>query len=217
MDRISWGPNQVSVSTARGTLNARVVIVTVSTGVLGGQAIRFTPTLPDWKREAIARVPMGALNRVALQFDRPFPDADDNTSVNYPVKAGEAVSFLINPFGAPLAIAFVGGETARDLEGQEQSAVVEFIREQLASMFGSAVNKHFVKGHATAWGQDPYSLGAYAAAQPGYNRMRRELRRTIEGRLYFAGEATHNEWAGQLPGAYLSGVRAARDYLLDRK
>jgi len=216
VDRIAWGANQVSVSTARGTLNARVVIVTVSTGVLDGQAIRFTPELPDWKREAIARVPMGALNKVALQFDRPFPDADGNTSVNYPVEAGEAVSFLINPFGAPMAIAFVGGETARELEGQEQSAVVDFIREQLASMFGSAVHKRFVKGHATAWGHDPYSLGAYAAAKPGYHRMRRELRRTVEGRLYFAGEATHSEWAGQLPGAYLSGVRAARDYLLDR-
>ena len=47
--------------------------------------------------------------------------------------------------------------------------------------------------------------------------MRLELRRAVEGRLYFAGEATHSEWAGQLPGAYLSGVRAARDYLLDRK
>ena len=205
------------MSTPRGTLNARVAIVTVSTGVLGGQAIRFTPELPDWKREAIARVPMGALNKVALQFDRPFPNADDNTSVNYPVKAGEAVSFLINPFGAPLAIGFVGGKTARDIEGQEQSAVVGLVREQLASMFGSAVNKRSVKGHATAWGQDPYSLGAYAAAKPGYNRMRLELRRAVEGRLYFAGEATHSEWAGQLPGAYLSGVRAARDYLLDRK
>ena len=217
VDRISWGANQVSVTTARGTLNARVVIVTVSTGVLGGQAIRFTPELPDWKQAAIERLPMGVLNKVALQFDRPFPDADDNTSVNYPVEAGEAISFLINPFGAPMAVGFVGGETARELEGQEQSAVVDLIREQLASMFGSAVNKHFVKGHATAWGQDPYSLGAYAAAKPGYHRMRRELRRTVEGRLYFAGEATHNEWAGQVPGAYLSGVRAARDYLLDRK
>ena len=69
----------------------------------------------------------------------------------------------------------------------------------------------------TAWGQDPYTLGAYSAAKPGYSRMRRELRRAVDERLYFAGEAVHSEWAGQLPGAYLSGVRVARDYLLDRR
>ena len=217
VERIIWGGQRVSVTTARGTLSARVAIVTVSTGVLGGRTIRFAPDLPDWKQEAIERVPMGLLNKVAVQFDRPFPDAADNTSVNYPFEKGEAVSFLINPFGAPLAIGFLGGDTARDAEQQENAAVVDLAQERLANLFGSAVKKYFVKGHVTAWGQDPYTLGAYSAAKPGYSRMRRELRRAVDERLYFAGEAVHNEWAGQLPGAYLSGVRVARDYLLDRR
>lgn len=216
VDRINWGANRVSVTTTGGTLNGRVAIITVSTGVLGGRAIRFTPDLPEWKWEAIERVPMGLLNKIALQFDRPFPDARDNTSVNYPVEEGEAISFMINPFGKPLAIGFVGGAFAFEVEQQERSAAIDLAKEQLVSLFGSAVHKHFVKGHVTGWGQDPYALGSYAAAKPGYSRMRRELRRTIEDRLYFAGEATHGEWAGQLTGAYLSGVRVAQDYLLDR-
>ena len=216
VDRVAWDGKRVSVTTARGTLDARIAIITVSTGVLGGRAIRFTPDLPDWKWEAIERVPMGLLNKVALQFDRPFPDARDSTSVNYPVEEGRAVSFLINPHGAPLVIGFVGGAFASEVEQQEPSAAIDLVMEQLVTLLGSAVPKRFVKGHVTGWGQDPFSLGSFAAAKPGYSRMRRELRRTIDERLYFAGEATHSEWAGQLPGAYLSGVRTARDYLLDR-
>ncbi|MEM9096508.1 MAG: ion channel, partial [Pseudomonadota bacterium] len=42
------------VETTDGTIRAKAVIVTVSTGVLGSGAIRFTPDLPVAKQDAIA-------------------------------------------------------------------------------------------------------------------------------------------------------------------
>jgi monoamine oxidase len=44
-------------------------LIAVSTGILGGGNIRFTPGLPDWKQRAIADLPLGCHNRICLLFD----------------------------------------------------------------------------------------------------------------------------------------------------
>ena len=52
----------------RCVLDARAALITVSTGVLGHERIRFAPALPEWKRDAIAGLPMGSCNKIALGF-----------------------------------------------------------------------------------------------------------------------------------------------------
>jgi lysine-specific histone demethylase 1 len=37
-------------------------------------AIRFEPALPTWKRESIARLGFGSLNKLVLYFDKIFWD-----------------------------------------------------------------------------------------------------------------------------------------------
>jgi monoamine oxidase len=51
---------------------AKYCIVTVPLGVLKRQLITFEPPLPDWKRQAIDALGFGLLNKIVLQFDRPF-------------------------------------------------------------------------------------------------------------------------------------------------
>ncbi len=49
----------------------------MSTGVLASEVIRFAPSLPDWKLQAIDDLPLGSCNKVALGFTRnPFGDLD---------------------------------------------------------------------------------------------------------------------------------------------
>jgi monoamine oxidase len=50
---------QIRLTTPKGTVTSKAVIVAVSTGILGGGNIRFTPGLPDWKQRAIADLPLG--------------------------------------------------------------------------------------------------------------------------------------------------------------
>ena len=45
---------------------ARKALVTVSTGVLQKKKIQFEPELPAWKREAIAGLPMGHMQKVII-------------------------------------------------------------------------------------------------------------------------------------------------------
>ena len=62
------GPS-VRVESAAGTVSTKAVIVTVSTGVLAAESIRFTPGLPDTTLGAIENMPMGLLAKVPLLFD----------------------------------------------------------------------------------------------------------------------------------------------------
>ncbi len=78
---------------------------------------------------------------------------------------------------------------------------------------GAEARRAMVRGHVTRWAGDPWALGAYAAARPGFNHMRRRLAEPVADRLFFAGEACVPEWATQVAGAHLSGLDAAEELL----
>lgn len=77
--RIRGNTGGVSVETNVGTLDAQASLITVPTGVLETGEFHFDPPLPDWKLDAIDRVPMGLLNKIALQFDRDIFETEADT------------------------------------------------------------------------------------------------------------------------------------------
>jgi hypothetical protein len=72
-------------------LKADAVLCTIPLGVLKktpflsdqepdpGGAVQFEPPLPAWKREAIARLGFGSLNKLVLYFEKPFWDTNKST------------------------------------------------------------------------------------------------------------------------------------------
>jgi len=63
------------------------------------------------------------------------------------------------------------------------------------------------------WRSDPYSRGAYAYIPAGRMDLPRQIAKSVEGTLFFAGEATHTELMGTVQGAIASGMRAADEVL----
>jgi len=61
---------------------ARYVIVTVPVSVLQRRLVRFSPALPAWKDRAIDGMGFGLLNKVVLQFNRPWWDELDQGATN---------------------------------------------------------------------------------------------------------------------------------------
>lgn len=62
------------------------------------------------------------------------------------------------------------------------------------------------------WGTDPFARGAFSYPRVDNTEDQRvQLRRSIDDRLYFAGEATSSDAPGTVQGAQASGVRAALD------
>lgn len=210
---IRWGGSGVRVETdGAGTLAARACIVTVSTGVLASGSLRFDPGLPAWKSAAIERLPMGLLTKVALQFDGERFGLRRNEWLTYEVEASSptrACFFLSFPFGSDLMIGFLGGRFGWELSRAGTDVAIEVALDALQSCLGSRVRRHFVRGHVTDWAANPLTLGAYAAARPGWHEARAELARPLGQRVFFAGEAMGGAYIALAAGAHLSGTAAA--------
>jgi monoamine oxidase len=206
---IDLSGKQITLTTPMGAVTAKAVIVAVSTGILGGGDIRFTPGLPDWKQQAIADLPLGCHNRICLLFDRNVFGDDHPRGTMLLSSKGEPMSFLIRPFGYDYVHAMTGGRFADWLERAGIEASADLAMENLQKAFGSDITKHVVRHLVTAWRGDPWIKGAYSAARPGRAGQRARLAEAIDGRLFFAGEATSSEFFASAHGAYLSGIRAA--------
>ncbi len=211
--QIDWSGNGVAVETAQGKLRAKACIVTVSTGVLGAGAVKFTPELPDWKQQAIDDLPMGLLAKITLQFDgERFGFTSDNWLTYWVPEEmpAKACYFLTWPFEFDVMIGFMGGAFGWELSKAGPDAAVDFALGEVVKVVGSKARDHFVKGHLTGWAENPLTLGAYAAARPGKYGARTELARPLGERVYFAGEAMAGAHATLCGGAYLSGEAVAQ-------
>lgn len=208
--RVRRGGARIAVDTPVGTIAAKACVVTVSTGVLAAESIAFDPPLPDWKREAIARVPMGLLAQIPLQFEGTTFGVPTHQWLTHYVESSEACFFLAWPFGHNLMIGQVGGRFGWQLTEAGADVAVDFALGTLRKMFGSEVDRHFAGGTITQWAIDPLSRGSYASAEPGQAHQREFLRRPVDDRLFFAGEACAQGFAQTCGGAYLSGVETAR-------
>lgn len=208
VERIDWGGERVRVTTPRGTVEAGAVIVTVSTGVLAADVIRFEPALPVWKQEAIAAVPLGKANKVAIQLDGRRLGVDEHTSVLVPVGDG-AISFQFRPFGWDLATGYLAGPFCDELEGMGEAAMVDAALGGLRSVLGADAVRDIGATACTGWGREPFVRGAYGMARPGEAHRRPDLAVPLADRLFFAGEATSPDFFSTCHGAHLTGIAAA--------
>jgi predicted NAD/FAD-dependent oxidoreductase len=114
----------VTVAGSHGVIAASAVIVTLPLGVLQAGVVAFDPPLPDPHRTAIARLGMGTLDKVVLQFDRVFwPDVE---FIGFTRPDGRFIEWLnLAPAtGQPVLMAFTAGQPARDQEALSDEELI---------------------------------------------------------------------------------------------
>ena len=209
---IRWEGHGVRVDTPRGTIKAKAVILTVSTGVLANDGIAFDPPLPVRKQESFHAIAMGYYNHIGVKFSEDiFGIGEDGYALHSVGDDGAAFGALTNASNTGLAYCDVGGSFARELELAGEEAAIDFTLSKLRDLIGSDVDKYLEKASATAWGNDPYIRGCYASAKPGSYPMRAVLRESVGDRIFFAGEACHVDMWATVGGADLTGTQAAED------
>ncbi|MFK7940639.1 MAG: flavin monoamine oxidase family protein [Roseovarius sp.] len=209
VEKIDWSGPDICVETIKGTVRARTVLVTVSTGILASNAIRFDPVLPDWKIDAYLGLPTGAVNKTCLHFSKDVFGPDGLGFCTTWNDAGDAACLEASVNANNTAIVFTGGRHSAWLEQQGQQASHDFAVDRVAEVFGNDIRTSVTNSIATAWAHEPWSLGSYSWARPGQAHQRHQLARPVEDRLFFAGEATIRGVNSTCHGAYLSGLRAA--------
>ena len=199
------------VVTDRGPIEAGAVIVSVSTNVLSRGLIDFQPGLPDWKLAAAAAVPLGSDNKVVLQIDRRALGIDEHCSIRIPYPGAPWFNVQTLPFGQDIVSIYIGGPLSAELEAAGKAAAIDAGRKAMIDAFGTGLAKSIGATGASAWGNEPWILGAYGAARPGEANLRADLAKPVEDRIFFCGEATHPFFYSTCHGGWMSGERAAAE------
>tara|TARA_B110000116_G_scaffold11057_1_gene9036 strand:+ start:354 stop:1730 length:1377 start_codon:yes stop_codon:yes gene_type:complete len=222
-NEIKWDGKDVKVETNNGTITAKACIMTVSTGVLNAGKIKFTPDLPKKKYEAFKGISMSPYHRITLQLKENFYkdygiSADTywykkvkNNYVNkqpYPKSSNGTLRVCYSN----ISFFSLKGQFATDMAKEGDQASVDFILNYLRSAYGSDFDKYFIKAHVSDWIDNPYTIGAYSGAIPGKAKLRKILKKSVQNKIFFAGEATAGAH-GTVHGADRSGKRVVKEIL----
>jgi monoamine oxidase len=174
--RIYWASQPgVQIETPRGMIKARSAIVTVSTGVLSSDKIKFIPDLPKRRQDAIAKLKLGNYEHIALELPgNPLGLASDDL-IYEKCKSTRTAAMLGNVSGAPLCIVEVGGSFGRELALHGAETMADFAIDWLADLYGSDLRKLVRRVSVTGWYDDPSALGSFSAAAVGGQLSRRIL------------------------------------------
>ncbi len=209
VESIDWSGDGVEICTSKGAVSSKVAIVTVSTGVLAANRIRFEPDLPDATRAAISALPMGRLAKVAIQFDRNVYGSFTDDCFLYYDSPGSTICIITGYADFTMAVAYAGGPLADELEALGVEGAATYLLDRLERVFGSKLRQYVTATDCTQWGSDPDVGGSYAIAIGGHAGARIRLAEPIANRLFFAGEATSEHHYGYAHGAFLEGRAAA--------
>lgn len=205
----------VSVTTDKGKFYGTAVVITLPLGVLKSGMVKFSPPLPENKTQALKRLEMGVLNKVFLKFPQVFWEKNYDI-IGYVSNKEQDFSEFVNLYkyiSAPILVALTGGNFARSLENLSE----EEIGKNLIKLLGKISNKNIPEPEAiirTKWGKDRFSIGSYSYIPVGGKMGDRAiLAEPINGRLFFAGEATSRQYPATVHGAFLSGIRAANQII----
>ena len=216
VSRVDYSGRTIRLETARGTVTATQVIVTVPTSIIAQQVIRFDPALPD-KIAAAAGLPLGVDDKLFISFDGPLPDLEHDIYLVGSTISRETMSYQVRPLDRPAIYCFFGGRFAAALEREGQAAMFDFASGELSRLLGSDIRKRISPLASTAWLQDPWTRGSYSFALPGHADDRTVLAAPVDHRLFFAGEACSPNFFSTAHGAWMSGIAAAAAALASLK
>lgn len=203
------------VSTGRGDINCKRVIVSVPTPLYND--ITFSPPLPAAKEELGKSNKLGYQVKVMLLYATPWWRAS-------------GLCGLLQSFEGPVAVTrdssveeknqysltcFVPGRVGIMLSAGTQQARFAAVLEQINRVF-----KPFVAGAIPEplaiveheWSKDMWAQGCPCpVSPPGVMTDFGHALRSTHGRIHFIGTETSFEWKGYMDGALRSGERGAKE------
>src|SRR5882724_6420470 len=202
---------RVHIETSQGRLSAAKAIVTVPTNLIADEAIRFHPALPA-KVDAARGLPLGLADKVMLALDEPHTLPKDGNLRGATMRTAMG-SFHLRPFGQACIEGYFGGSFAQQLEDAGDGALAAQAIDEIVALLGSDFRRKLKPLSESRWAHDPFARGSYSHALPGHAGMRAVLASPVDGRLFFAGEATCPNFFSTAHGARDSGERAAGEVI----
>ena len=206
---------RLKIETAKGTVTADQVIVTLPSAIIAEKEFLFAPALPD-KTEAAAGLPLGLADKLFLSLSGAEEFEADSRLFGRTDRTA-AATYALRPLGRPLIEVYFGGRFAKELEAGGDEAFADYAIAELVHLLGEDFRKRVKPLRIHRWAADPFALGSYSYAKPGKADCRTTLAEPVDGRLFFAGEACSEHDFSTAHGGYLTGVAAADQAIAARK
>ena len=207
--------SRVSISTMGEDFDGDFCLVTLPLGVLKSNGVRFDPVFSTAKRNAVEKLGVGNVNKLALRFEEQFWEGDRDFIGHIGKRRSEFPMFmdLAKVAEKPYLVAQFGHEFSKTLRKQSETEIMVHVHQMLYKMYENVPMPNGMK--LTSWETDKFSQGAISYLPMGVQSVARDYLARPEKRFYYAGEATIREGAGTVLGAYNSGVRAAK-WIIER-
>ncbi|KAF7211398.1 lysine-specific histone demethylase 2 isoform X1 [Nothobranchius furzeri] len=216
---VDYSGDLVKVSSSGGSQwSAHRVLVSVPLTLLQKNVLRFTPPLPERKLKAIHSLGAGIIEKVALQFPYRFWDTKVQSADYFghippaPEKRGMfSIFYDLDPQGKrAVLMSIVSGEAVPAVRDLEDKQVVDECMKVLRELFTEQEVPEPSSYFVTHWNKDPWSQMSYSFVKTGGSGEAYDvLAEDVQGKVFFAGEATNRHFPQTVTGAYLSGVREA--------
>uniref|UniRef100_A0A3B5PW19 Lysine demethylase 1B n=1 Tax=Xiphophorus maculatus TaxID=8083 RepID=A0A3B5PW19_XIPMA len=216
---IDYSADAVKVTSSNGSQwTAQKVLVTVPLTLLQKNAIRFNPPLPERKLKAIHSLGAGIIEKIALQFPNRFWDSKIQGADYFghippcPEKRGMfSVFYDLDPQGKQAVLmSIMSGDAVSAVGDLEDSEVVDECLKVLRELFTEQEVPDPLNYFVTRWSKDVWSQMSYSFVKTGGSGEAYDiLAEDVQGKVFFAGEATNRHFPQTVTGAYLSGVREA--------
>ncbi|ETN67118.1 peroxisomal n1-acetyl-spermine/spermidine oxidase [Anopheles darlingi] len=229
----------VVVECDNGTIyEADHVICTLPLGVLKeqGEAI-FAPALPQYKMDSIESLLFGTVDKIFLEYDRPFLNAAISEIMllweQLPESSAAADTldeeqrlkeqwfkkiYSFSKVSDTLLLGWISGREAEYMETLSHETVAERCTEILRQFLKDPFVPKPKRCVCTSWKRQPFSRGSYTAiavgaSQDDIDNIAQPLYSSphqSKPSVLFAGEHTHANFYSTVHGAYLSGRTAAQ-------
>lgn len=216
---VDYSGDVVKVTASNGSQwTAQKVLVTVPLTLLQKNLIQFHPALPERKMKAIRSLGAGIIEKIALQFPYRFWDNKIQGADYFghippgPDKRGMfSVFYDLEPQGKQAVLmSVITGDAVPAVRDMEDKEVVYECMKVLRELFKEQDVPEPLHFFVTHWSKDKWSQMSYSFVKTGGSGEAYDiLAEDVQGKVFFAGEATNRHFPQTVTGAYLSGVREA--------
>ncbi len=187
------------------------VLLCVPITVLQQKDIRFIPAIDAQKQAAFEAIPMGPGLKVFLKFKQSFYHQN---IVGGSVCAAYADACVGKKGKDKVLMAFIMGEQAARLSDLPESKIVEALVAELDNMYQGKASRWLEKAHVENWTKQPLIKGAYSYSSKGIANARFLAAKSVDQKLFFAGEAMHSDGHHQtVHGAVESAIESVDEIL----
>jgi monoamine oxidase len=214
---VNYTNSSIDVITTNGEVfTADKVIVTVPLSMLKQGSIVFNPALPSAKISAIENIGMGQGLKIFLKFSGEFW-ASNTSSI---IGGATIPEYWVTHYGKNsnefLLTAFVMGTKADELALLSETELSSLLIAELTTFYpgGGVASKYTGQIRVKNWKNEAFIGGAYSYPSLNGAGQREVLAESVNGKVYFAGEATNiNGHIATVHGAMESSYLAVNEIL----